>query len=309
MWYPAEAGIEPGQIWLYDGTLRRKFADKPATLATNLEPAVIDDRNWSQYGEVETSFRPEFTNSTISKAGPFGSELYAATVRKGTVKFSQPRVVSLNLPDLSSDASVTHGSGYTRAIELAREGRPGLHVVASVVQVDRAIYMLYCEDPHQLVRRLPRLRELTNAQIDVEVVDNHYARMTCKPPEGAGGLVLGVLPLRGEALDRPLAESRRLSGAQLKFAARQSYAFPSEMTLTEGGKNSLTLPDDLADEVDAKYRRATGSTVLAGGKAPVSAEQPKSPAPAEPPVPPQPPEPKPEPQEKPAERPISQVTR
>ena len=32
IWYPAESGIEPGQIWLYDGTLRAKFADRPKNM-------------------------------------------------------------------------------------------------------------------------------------------------------------------------------------------------------------------------------------------------------------------------------------
>ncbi len=263
MWYPAEAGIEPGQIWLYDGTLRKKFADKPAALSAATETATIDSRHWAHYGEVESSFEPLFTNSTISKAGPLAAELHAATVYGGTIQFGQPRIVSLPADSLSAENATKVGTGYARAVELVREGRPGLHLVASVVQVDRVTYTLKCEDPYLLVRQVPRLRSLVEADIDVQVLDTHAATLTFRPKPGSQGLVIGVLPVRGDAVDKPVADARRTMGAELQFATKQNYAFPADLSLTVVGAKELIEKDDTTEAVDEKYRRATVPKAMA----------------------------------------------
>lgn len=280
MWYPAEAGIEPGQIWLYDGTLRKKFADKPAEMSIEVNASTINSRQWAHYAEVDSSFEPVFTNSTISKAGPLAAELHAATVYSGTIQFGSPRVISLSADSLSPENLSKLGPGYTRAIELVREGRPGLHLVGSVVVVDRVTYTLNCEDPYLLVRQSTRIRSLVAADMDVEVLDAHGARLTFRPKSGTQGLVIGVLPIRGNTLEKPIADARRAMGAELQYAAKQNYAFPADLTLTVVGAQELIEKDDTADTVDEKYRRATVPKAVAssGNELP-----PAKPAPAPPP--------------------------
>src|SRR5688500_6294178 len=79
MWYPPDASLEPGQVWLADTALRVKFADRPAALPVSTSNQELSSDAWAPFADIQTSFSSEFTSSTLSKAGPFAAELYAGT--------------------------------------------------------------------------------------------------------------------------------------------------------------------------------------------------------------------------------------
>jgi hypothetical protein len=271
LWYPAEAGIEPGQVWLQDGALRAKLADRPAALPVAAADAPAAVRDGSRYVRVRDALDPEFTKTQMSKAGPFSAELYAGSVRDGTVRYGEPTVASVSAADLAAAAgpSAPFGTGYAKAVEMARDGRPGVLLVASVVRVPEVVFTLECLDPNLLVSRLPRLRAITDARVDVQVVEANYARLTLRPPPGSPGLVVGLLPVRGERLDAPAEAARRAFAADARYATRQEFAVRGRADAVTGGdRRPLVAADAPAEAVERAYRRATGTAEPADAAAP-----------------------------------------
>src|SRR5580704_4429630 len=95
IWYPGESGIEPGQIWLYDGTLRSKFAERPENIPIATAKPVLS--NVSGLNDAGGMLSGTFTELAISKAGEFDAELYAGSVRGGVFRLGPIESASIDL--------------------------------------------------------------------------------------------------------------------------------------------------------------------------------------------------------------------
>jgi hypothetical protein len=258
IWYPAESGIEPGQIWLYDGTLRAKFADRAAKLSPIQRQPV--DLDLKRPNELKGTLSSTFTEAAISKAGPFSAELYAGSAREGSFTFGPMETVSIEIGDsLLKNAEAKYGPAYAKALRMVREETPGLVLIASVVQVPWVDYTLICEDPFQVIDRLPRVRDLVHARIDANVVDERKLHLRLTPITGM--LTIGVTPVRGESMTLTTEDARKCLSHDLLLSLKQSYAFrlpvPSTVAEVEG---PIVLPGDSAATVKAKYLDATTAT-------------------------------------------------
>lgn len=259
IWFPAETGVEPGQIWLYDGTLRSKFADRPVALPLNQHggPAIdVLERRADATGVLSS----EFTSAVLSEASPFGAELVAGTARRGTVTFEGPvDATSVDFGQaLSGNDQARFGTGYAKALELVREDTPGLVLVLSTLRVSRMELTLYCDDPFKVVERLPRVRTFVDAHVDATVLDRNYVRVTLTPTLGQR-LTLGITPVRGFRAEQPTSQAQAAVARDLLVAKRQQYA----LRLPVPDVKAVTVPtvigrDDPPEEVLAKYQRAIG---------------------------------------------------
>ena len=264
-WYPADASIAPGQIWVYDGALRAKFAERPNGLTfSSPEPVSLASNI-----ELATALSSEFNAGALSQAGPFSAELYAGTAREGSIHYADASSVSLRVEDLQGDVAAKFGTGYARALEMVRQNRPGLVLITSVVRVSEVEYKLWCDDPHQVGLRLPRLQAMVDAKIEFKVTSPQYAMLKLTPPSGKQALVAGVLPVHGDGVMASVESSRQKLADDLQFARKQSYAFMNGLP-GEAMPSSKTVVavDDSADAVERKYLILTGKAEVAAATTP-----------------------------------------
>lgn len=255
IWYPGESGIEPGQIWLYDGTLRSKFADRPENMPiSTLQPVLPDVQGLNDGTGMLSS---KFTELAISKAGEFDAELYAGSVRGGVFRLGPIESVSIDLgPSLLKDAQAKYGPAYATALQMVRDDTPGLVLIAAVVQVRRIDFTFYCEDSYKLLERLPRIQNMLHARVELFIVNEREVNVTMRPISGL--LTIGVTPVRGESLLLSADEARNALGHDLMFAQKQSYALRIPIpNIISPLEEPAILPGDSAAKVVTKYRAST----------------------------------------------------
>lgn len=252
IWYPAESGIEPGQVWLYDGTLESKFADRPSAVAMSSDPIDI---NLHRKNDIKGTLKSDFTEAAISNAGPFSAELWAGSVRSGTYIYGPTQTKNIDLANVYANRA-KYGPAYATALQLVRDDKPGVVLIASVVQTQWVDYTLMCEDPYKLIDRLPRIRNMVHAEIDAKVTDVNQVKLRLTPVKG--WLTIGVTPVRGQTLTMSTDDARKALTHELLLAKKQSYALrvpiPKTVMKMEG---PLVKETDTADGVASKYTKAT----------------------------------------------------
>ena len=264
-WYPADASIAPGQIWVYDGALRAKFAERPEGLTfSSPEPVSLASNI-----ELATALSSEFNAGSLSQAGPFSAELYAGTAREGSIHYADASSVSLHVEDLQGNVAAKFGTGYAQALQMVRWNRPGLVLITSVVRVSEVEYKLWCDDPHQVGLRLPRLRALVDAKIEFKVTSPQYAMLKLTPPTGKQALIAGVLPVHGDGVAASVESSRKKLAEDLQFARKQSYAFMNGLPgAAMTSSKTMVAADDSVDAVERKYLILTGKAEMAAATSP-----------------------------------------
>ncbi|HEX8915780.1 MAG TPA: hypothetical protein VF796_25725 [Humisphaera sp.] len=313
-WYPAQAGIRPGQVYLYDSALREKFAEAPSAIGVKPAFEGADEATTAELGRIPltVALTTDYAQQTMSRSGPFSAELVAAGVTGGTATYGTGRVIEVAAADVAGVLAnpTAESAGYARAVQLARESKPGVLMIGAVVVVPEVVYTLDCVDPNRVVAQLPRLQGLTDAVITAEAISEKQAKLTLRPPAGRDGLVVAVLPVRGEDVVAPSRAARERFAASARFATSQQYAFPGGVAAVARGE-AVTAADS-PEAVDQKYLVAIGraapstrpATTAPATTAP-AATAPAVPAPELPPtVPPVPtppttPDPKPATPEKP----------
>jgi hypothetical protein len=254
-WFPAESTIEPGDVYLYDSAVRGKFAGRPPSVVVSApQPTKVEVES------LPTSLRsrldPDTIKRSISKAGPFSAELHAGTATGGEISYGPTTVRSISTTDLQMLAENPQAdTGYARAVQLVRDGKPGLMLVASVLTVPEVVMTINCTDPNQLVSRLPQFRQFTDAMIEIKVLDIHRAELTMRPPAGRSGLVVGIQPVRGKDVGLSVEQSRQQLALAGQYATSQQFTFRSGVQTLKGVPGVVGATDSAAD-VDAKYASA-----------------------------------------------------
>jgi hypothetical protein len=211
LWYPAESGVEPGQIWVTNGTEKHIRQRRPDQLAL-FGPNPTQFKTLSKTVDADLSLDVSFGEGVLGKAGQLAALLKSATVKEVKLDFGETRVSRLVLGDLA-DPNVKKQlpDGYLKDLEKVRTPVDGYILITGVVTSSGMKYTFTCDDTEQLEAKAPEISELIKAEFNLNVSNRTEA--TWEIPE-TDVLAIGITPVCGEiARLRPdeVAKSRALN--------------------------------------------------------------------------------------------------
>lgn len=193
LWYPAEAGIEPGQIWHLSGNEKTEIREKPETL--RIKDAQVKFATLEKKIDASASLKANIANGLLGKAGDLQAAFEAAHVKDVTLNFGNSRVQRIVVGDLEEHES-TFSAGYRGALTKVKNREPGWVLLAATVTTDGMTYTVTVEDKAKFDAQVKGAIEgLLGAGLIVNWKSNTKAELVI--PNGQR-LAIGFAPLRPE---------------------------------------------------------------------------------------------------------------
>jgi len=234
LWYPAEGGVEPGQIWFSDGRIKNIQQERPGELPVR-STQDAEFGTLLKHIEAKASLDAKFSDKILGKAGDLSALLGAATVRDVRLDFGKATVTRVALGNLKQQAVLDKlPSGYRDDLYSVRDGTRPLIFIAGVVQVSGMKYTFTCEDTGKLKAAAPKIAESINATFDVSASSKTEA--VWEIPDSKT-LTIGIAPVQGDFL--------ALSDRALDDAVRSAVGFLQDVRrLNLGAFLMDTMPKD-----------------------------------------------------------------
>lgn len=212
LWYPAEGGIEAGQIWQIEGAKRIRQQKKPASLEVTSGLAKFETLRKSV--DASSSLEMSFTNQILGEAGDMAVLLKAGTVKSVELDFGSTSIQRITLGDLRDAAVVSKlPAGYVTDLKKVKADDVDFVLVSAVVSAAGMRYVFTCDDTAQLQARAPEIAKTIAADFGLEVVSKTEAvwEIPASTP-----LVIGILPVFGKDLDLSMEEIQRRSAVKIE---------------------------------------------------------------------------------------------
>ena len=195
LWYPAESGVEPGQIWVTNGTEKHIRQRRPHQLAL-FGPNPAQFRTLSRIVDADLSLDVSFGEGVLGKVGQLAALLKSATVKEVKLDFGETRVSRLILGDLG-DPNVKKQlpDAYLRDLEKVRTPVDGYILITGVVTSSGMKYTFMCDDTKQFEAKAPAISKLIEAEFNLKVSSRTEA--TWEIPR-TDVLAIGITPACGE---------------------------------------------------------------------------------------------------------------
>ncbi len=216
LWYPAEAGIEAGQIWQIEGAKRIREQRRPASLEATSGVARFETLTKSV--DAKATLDLDFTNRILGEAGDMGVLLKAGTVRSVELDFGSTSIQRVTLGDLR-DASVVSKlpAGYVADLKKVQADDVDFVLVGAVVSAAGMKYVFKCADTTQLQAKAPEIAKAIAADFNLQVVSKTEA--VWEIPAGTP-LVIGILPVYGKDLNLSIEEVQRRMAVKLWYTEK-----------------------------------------------------------------------------------------
>ena len=203
LWYPAESGVEPGQIWVTNGKQKSIEQLCPDGLKT-FGPGTVKFQTLSQKVDANVSLDTSFGEKTLGQAGELAVLLENATVKNVTLDFGKTYVTrlvggSLRDPQIRK----TLPEGYLEDLVKVRTKRDGYVLISDIVTSSGMTFTFTCEDTKKLEVKAPEISKLIKGEFDLDIKSDKTA--SWKIPE-TDVLTIGICFLSGEAVDKATDE-------------------------------------------------------------------------------------------------------
>ncbi|MFH1371335.1 MAG: hypothetical protein ABII09_08645 [Planctomycetota bacterium] len=194
LWYPAESGITPGQIWKITGDKKDIIQLKPDSLHTiGPNPAKFETLKKSINANI--SLEAKFAETILGRAGAVSAEFKRATVKSVTLEFGDTEIERLPVGQLR-DGSIPES--YRTDLKKVRIALSGYVLLAAVVSTSGMKYVFKCEDATILKAHAPEISKILNANFDLKLVSRSEAVWEIP---GSKKLAIGISPMAGQMLD------------------------------------------------------------------------------------------------------------
>jgi hypothetical protein len=200
--YPAQAGVEPGEIWYTDSTgARHTVYKKPQKLPVSPPSPVFyaTQGKTIDYGAVLSG------GLTISKSSSLTAKLQAGTVKSFKLDYGRTRTVRIVLGDLDTLANDPKtDAGYLRALEAVRQGESGYYLIDSILLASNLEYTATVADTNIFQAVIPAVTKFLGGKADAHYVGTNTVKWVLPKEEEA---VIGI-NVMGRNLDRVLPAFR-----------------------------------------------------------------------------------------------------
>jgi hypothetical protein len=174
LWYPAESGVEPGQIWVTNGKqkdIRQMRPDQLELFGPN--PATF--KTLSKKVDAQMTLDTSFGEEILGEAGELAVVLKNATVENVELNFGKTRITRLVLGDIGNpEIRKTLPEGYLKDLEKV-EKLPGYVLVSSVVTSSGMKFTFTCEDTKQLEAKVPEISKLIKGEFSLNIKNDKTA--------------------------------------------------------------------------------------------------------------------------------------
>jgi len=229
LWYPARAGVEPGQIWIIDGKTKVPNFERPSAVGVNRDvPAQFS--NVKKHVEAGVSLDATFGLKVAGAAEELKAALSAGTVKDVKLDFGTTVIDELVMENFRRSLPQLDGR-YRAAVEKVRRGNDNLVLVVATVRAAGMKYTLKCEDSAKLTVQLPRIQALINAKIEANVKSNTDVEWTIPSTES---LTIAFTPAKGDWLDLETNEIRKRINVDLKQDDQRSKINSVELLKVTG---------------------------------------------------------------------------
>jgi len=229
LWYPAESGIEPGQIWITNGKQKHIQQRRPDRLAL-FGPNPAKFKTLTKVVNADVSLDASFAEGTLGGAGELAALLKSATVEGVKIDFGDTRVTRLVLGDLSNP-QVTKDlpEGYLDDLKNVRT-RQGYALVSGIVTSSGMTFTFTCKDTKQLEAKLPEINKLMKGEFKLNITSDKTAKWEI--PE-TSVLAIGTSLVSGKS-PRDVREGTRSEAADAESVLLMLRNVPLERLLEAG---------------------------------------------------------------------------
>lgn len=218
LWYPAESGVEPGQIWITNGKEKYIQQRRPNQL-TLFGPNRVKFQTLSKKVDANLSLNASFSEGVLGEAEELAVLLKSATVKEVTLDFGETRVSRLVLGDLSDPNIIEQlPKGYLRDLEKVQTVTQYV-LISGIVTSSGMKYIFKCEDTKQLEAKVPEIRKLIKGEFSLNVKDNTEA--SWEIPE-TDVLAIGTTLVSGQTVQLFTLMSEQSESVQVLITAEDA---------------------------------------------------------------------------------------
>jgi hypothetical protein len=242
LWYPAETGIKPGQIWQLQGHGKAIIYDQPPGLPL-WGPQQVYFQVLKRQVNADISLGTDFAAGLFSAAGPLSASLKKSTVTSVALDFGRTEVERLILGMLEDAALLASlPEPYRKLLQEVRAGQNGYVLIGAVLSTAGMKYVFTCEDANGLAANASEIAKILKVGFDVKIVSKTEAVWEIP---GTTRLAIGINPAWGVMLKMtPLQNIRALSPVLSDDAFR-----PAEfLTALEHQINTVLMTDKKSEE-------------------------------------------------------------
>lgn len=200
LWYPAEAGVEPGQIWQIEERGKRRIKQQRTPPALKLDdPVAASFETLKKTVDGTVGLDLGFTNGILGSAGDMAVLLKAGSVKKVELSFGQTEIRRMTLGDLRSEAVRRQlPPEYLSDLQKIDKDDRNYVVIAGVVRSAGLKYVFECDDSSQLEAKAPEISKAISADFKLKVLSKTEAVWEIPT---ATPMVIGIVPVYGKDLD------------------------------------------------------------------------------------------------------------
>jgi hypothetical protein len=174
LWYPAESGVEPGQIWITNGKQKHIQQRRPDRLAL-FGPNSVKFKTLSTKVEADMTLDTSVGEGILGEVGELAVLLKSATVKGVELDFGETHVTRLVLGDLSNpEIRKTLPEGYLEDL-VKVQMRPGYVLISDIVTSSGMTFTFTCEDTKQLEAKVPEISKLIKGEFNLNVKSDKTA--------------------------------------------------------------------------------------------------------------------------------------
>jgi hypothetical protein len=146
LWYPAEANIEPGQVWFIKGDGKTEVYRRPVSLSTK-EARDVRFSTLEKQVDANASLSANFAKGLLGKAATLQAELSAGTVKKVSLDFGNTQVERVIIEDLNDvEKRAKFSEDYRAGLDKVRNEQPGWVLLIATVRTSGMKYVLDVDD-------------------------------------------------------------------------------------------------------------------------------------------------------------------
>jgi hypothetical protein len=190
LWYPAEEGVEPGQIWITNGKEKHILQRRPDGLPLE-GPKIAKFKTLKKKVEADMTLDISVGEEILGEVGELAVLLKSATVKDVDLDFGKTHVTRFVLGDLA-DPKIreTLSDAYLDDVVKARIREDDAYVLIDGVLTSSGMKFTFtCEDTKQLKAQAPKISELIKAELNLEIKSDKKA--SWEIPE-TKDLVIGI---------------------------------------------------------------------------------------------------------------------